>query len=278
MKLPPQDPGVDFKCLNSVWEEVIHSGQDTSLQLLLKETCAFRQQNPGKFCLLMCSLCTFVALLGRYIPGVVLSYALVLGIFLWPLLPSLDLDLWLKSVLHKVDEGLGNILHKTTDGQVRRLSLPQQPHQQTHSVESDLSSITTKLDSAVCKDLCVSDTEPSDLSWTEAFSPCTDQSEELNGEDFTDHFPEFPSLEHLTNSTSDEKDLSDPAPQADQPITALTLGPGEGLELSQSDSDLEDFELLDQSELEQCEAELGLSEQIHTHKLPGFLFKLLRRH
>lgn len=60
----------------------------------------FKQQNPGKvggggeeggawgavtcstslcppqFCLLVCSLCTFLAVVGRYIPGVVISYIL----------------------------------------------------------------------------------------------------------------------------------------------------------------------------------------------------------
>lgn len=29
-----------------------------------------------QFCLLVCSLCTFLAVLGRYIPGVVISYVL----------------------------------------------------------------------------------------------------------------------------------------------------------------------------------------------------------
>ncbi|KAJ0012243.1 hypothetical protein NQD34_013218 [Periophthalmus magnuspinnatus] len=312
---------------------LMHSEEDSSLQLLLKETCAFRQQSPGKFCLLMCSLCTFMAVLGRYIPGVVLSYALVLGFFLWPLLSSLDLGMWLKPVLHKVDEGVWNVLHKIKAGHVRLISQPPQPHTETRPVDSDLSSMTPKLDSTLCKELCVSDTEPSDLSWTdglftlseghtphsEGHTPFTDQSEELDRED-------FPSLDngHMTNGTSDEEDLypAIPAPQPDQPITALysdaismselgghlvsaliqerlesALAPalpllvpgqestraGEKMALEDSDSDVEDFELLDQSELEQCEAELGLiQEQSPEHSLrhttPGFISKLLRRH
>ncbi|KAJ0059259.1 hypothetical protein NL108_011636 [Boleophthalmus pectinirostris] len=309
---------------------------DSSLQLLLKETCAFRQQSPGKFCLLMCSLCTFMAVLGRYIPGVVLSYALVLGIFFWPLLSSLEVGLWLKPVLHKMDEGLWNVLHRIRDAHVLRLSEPQQPHTETGHTDSDLSSMTPKLDSAQCKELCVSDTEPSELSWTDGLftlsegqtpqsegnTPFTDQSEELDRE-------EFPSLDngHMTNGTSDEEDLypAIPAPQPGQPITAqpsdaITLSElgghlvsaliqerlesalapvlllpaaaaavqesaraGKEMALEDSDSDVEDFELLDQSELEQCEAELGLTqeqspESSHRKTAPGFISKLLRRH
>uniref|UniRef100_A0A3B4AYR8 RETREG1-3/ARL6IP-like N-terminal reticulon-homology domain-containing protein n=1 Tax=Periophthalmus magnuspinnatus TaxID=409849 RepID=A0A3B4AYR8_9GOBI len=306
LDLSGSDPCV---CVSVFRWGLMHSEEDSSLQLLLKETCAFRQQSPGKFCLLMCSLCTFMAVLGRYIPGVVLSYALVLGFFLWPLLSSLDLGMWLKPVLHKVDEG-------TTAG-----------------LFPDRAFLSLQLDSTLCKELCVSDTEPSDLSWTdglftlseghtphsEGHTPFTDQSEELDRED-------FPSLDngHMTNGTSDEEDLypAIPAPQPDQPITALysdtismselgghlvsaliqerlesALAPalpllvpgqestraGEKMALEDSDSDVEDFELLDQSELEQCEAELGLiQEQSPEHSLrhttPGFISKLLRRH
>lgn len=83
----------------------------TSFKLFLEETSSFKQQNPGKvctwftilrlwcrrvffnkwshimltinmyfslsqFCLLVCSFCSFLAVLGRYIPGIVLSYML----------------------------------------------------------------------------------------------------------------------------------------------------------------------------------------------------------
>lgn len=59
------------------------------------------------------------------------------------------------------------------------------------------------------------------------------------------------------------------------------------LELAEeSDSEVEDFELLDQSELEQLEGELGLGEEVqakeeadgHKTASSGFFSKLLRRH
>ncbi|KAF7240463.1 Reticulophagy regulator 1 [Varanus komodoensis] len=47
-----------------------------SFFLFLQEMSHFKDQNPGKFCLLVCSVCTFFTILGSYIPGVVLSYLL----------------------------------------------------------------------------------------------------------------------------------------------------------------------------------------------------------
>lgn len=291
-----------------------------SLKLLLQETSAFKQQNPGKFCLLVCSLCTFLAVLGRYIPGIVISYALVLGFFLWPLVSFHEIGLWLEPVLQKLDFGLGDFLQKIRDSHEKRLS---QAQAQTQGAESDLSSMFPKLDSSVCKEMCVSDTEVSDVTWTdgtfnlsEGHTPLTEDSEELDKEEFTSHLPEFPSVGNGNSTNGDEEDdLYLPVYTPEQPITSQhTDGLSElgnqlvaaviqerieaalgltdsGLQLPQctgvleeSDSDMEDFELLDQSELEQFETELGLvqekvEEQNKGHKQTavGFLSKLLRR-
>lgn len=76
-------------------------------------------------------------MLGRYVPGVVISYVLgetrpfsrapsdqisaclhayflsaVVGVFLWPLISSHDVGLWLKPVLQKLDFGVGEFLQK----------------------------------------------------------------------------------------------------------------------------------------------------------------------
>ncbi|XP_070796870.1 reticulophagy regulator 1 isoform X3 [Pituophis catenifer annectens] len=55
-----------------------------SFFLFLQEMSHFKEQNPGKFCLLVCSICTFFTVLGSYIPGIVLSYLLLLCAFLCP--------------------------------------------------------------------------------------------------------------------------------------------------------------------------------------------------
>ncbi|CAJ1072954.1 LOW QUALITY PROTEIN: reticulophagy regulator 1-like [Xyrichtys novacula] len=349
-----------WRSMTTSWE-IIDSGQDSrsgsgpqlsdSLRLFLQETSAFKQQNPGKFCLLVCSLCTFFAVLGRYIPGIVISYILVLGVFLWPLISSHEVGLWLEPVLQKLDFGIGEFLQKVKENHERRILQAQTDRE---GIESDLSSMFPKLDSTVCKEMSVSDTEVSDVTWTdngtfnlsEGHTPQTENSEDLDREEaFTGGLQEFPSLDNgATTNGDDDDDLSlglpshpqpqepiksahTPRPHKDQPtlelvnqmagdviaaavtaaiqerieaavsFTALSVSDQSGLPEStrllelaeESDSEVEDFELLDQSELEQLEGELGLGEEKTRVKeeaqdksdkpaSSGFFSKLLRRH
>ncbi|KAM3604936.1 uncharacterized protein V6R79_018349 [Siganus canaliculatus] len=354
--MSPEDRGAGLS-----WE-IIDSGQEgrsrtgaqlsDSLKLFLQETSAFKQQNPGKFCLLVCSLCTFFAVLGRYIPGIVISYVLVLAVFLWPLISSHEVGLWLKPVLQKLDFGIGEFLQKIRENHEKRLL---QAQSENDGIESDLSSMFPKLDSAVCKEMSVSDTEVSDVTWTdngtfnlsEGHTPQTENSEDFDREEaFTGGLPEFPSLDNGATTNGDDDDdlsLGLPSPAPQQPIrskhtlkapptdraldlvnqmagdviaAAVTAAIQERIEAAvglaapedpgrsrsrqtgssrlldleeDSDSEVEDFELLDQSELEQLEGELGLGEQKSPGKeeaeatsdeaaSPGFFSKLLRRH
>uniref|UniRef100_H2LP89 Reticulophagy regulator 1 n=1 Tax=Oryzias latipes TaxID=8090 RepID=H2LP89_ORYLA len=339
--------------------EIIDPGEDSrtasglqfsdSLKIFLQETSAFKQQNPGKFCLLVCSLCTFFAVLGRYIPGIVISYILVLGVFLWPLVSSHDVSLWLEPVLQKLDFGIGDIFQKIKEDRMKRLI---QAQTEKDGVESDLSLMFPKLDSTVCKEMCVSDTEVSDVTWTdngtftlsEGHTPQTENSEDLDKEEaFTGGLADFPSLDNGTTTNGDDDDLSLSLPcappqqpskralfsgmdqHADKTLelvnqmaedvltAAVTAAIQERIEaavcaftgdpepsrlpqserllelMEESDSEVEDFELLDQSELEQLEGELGLGEeklkstgetQMESEKpaSSGFFSKLLRRH
>ncbi|KAM9323432.1 reticulophagy regulator 1 [Pholidichthys leucotaenia] len=355
--MPPEDHGAGLS-----WE-IIESGEESrsgpqlseALKLFIQETSAFKQQNPGKFCLLVCSLCTFFAVLGRYIPGILISYILVLGIFLWPVISSHEVSFWLKPVLQKLDFGIGEFFQRIKENHEKRLM---QAQTDKEGIESDLSSMFPKLDSTVCKEMSVSDTEVSDVTWTdngtfnlsEGHTPQTENSEDLDREEvFTGGLPEFPSLDNgATTNGDDDDDLSlglpsphlQPQcpnkskqgpipPQRDEPVdktlelvnqmtgeviaAAVTAviqerieaavgfmvpsedheqmrlqEPSRLLELAEeSDSEVEDFELLDQSELEQLEGGLGLrekktkdQEKVQTDKpsSPGFFSKLLRRH
>uniref|UniRef100_A0A3Q2E033 Reticulophagy regulator 1 n=1 Tax=Cyprinodon variegatus TaxID=28743 RepID=A0A3Q2E033_CYPVA len=350
--MSPEDRGAGIS-----WE-LIDSGPDSrsgtgaqlgdSLRLFLEETSAFKQQNPGKFCLLVCSVCTFFAVLGRYIPGIIISYIIVLSIFLWPLISSQDISLWLEPVLQKLDFGIGHFFQKIKQNRDKRLI---QTQTEMKDVESDLSSMFPKLDSTVCKEMSVSDTEVSDVTWTdngtfnlsEGHTPQTENSEDLDKEElFTADLPDFPSLDNGTTTNGDDDlslDLSLPPLQqvkskqsasvtekdrsadstleqmADSVITAVVTAaiqerieaavglvalnedpersrPPDSTQLlelaEESDSDVEDFELLDQSELEQLEGELGPVEEKAKPKVEepaatdkpassGFLSKLLRR-
>ncbi|GAA6224462.1 reticulophagy receptor FAM134B [Lates japonicus] len=358
--------GTHLWCSMTASWEIIDSGQDSrsgtgpqfsdSLKLFLQETSAFKQQNPGKFCLLVCSLCTFFAVLGRYIPGIVISYILVLGVFLWPLISFHEIGLWLEPVLQKLDFGIGEFLQKIKENHEKRIM---QAQTEKEGIESDLSSMFPKLDSAVCKEMSVSDTEVSDVTWTdngtfnlsEGHTPQTENSEDLDREEaFTGGLPEFPSLDNGTTTNGDDDDdlslgLPFPPTQPQQSIkskqtllshkdqstdkalelvnqmagdfitAAVTAAIQERIEAAvgftapsnilerprlpestrllelaeESDSEVEDFELLDQSELEQLEGELGLGEEKAQAKeeaqaksdksaSTGFFTKLLRRH
>ncbi|XP_077315583.1 reticulophagy regulator 3 isoform X5 [Lithobates pipiens] len=56
-----------------------------NLTIFRRNLLIFKAENPGKFCLLVCGFLTFLAVLGGYIPGILLSYLLFLCILLWPL-------------------------------------------------------------------------------------------------------------------------------------------------------------------------------------------------
>ncbi|XP_051556774.1 reticulophagy regulator 1-like [Myxocyprinus asiaticus] len=300
----------------------------TSFRLFIEEASSFKQQNPGKFCLLVCSMCSFLAILGRYIPGVVISYILVLGIFLWPLVLSHEFGMWLEPVLQKLDFGVGEFLQKIKENHEKRILQSQADRE---SIEADLSALFPKLDSTLCKELSVSDTEVSEVTWTdngtfnlsEGHTPQTETSEDSDRrsdeEVFTCGLPEFPSLDNgLGTNGEDDEDLSIgmPTPPAhpsrvgstqseEEPIVqalevvqrlagdmitaAVTAAMQERLEATVApalvqalteDSEAEDFELLDQSELEELEGELGLdrasrADPSKPSKPSGFLSKIL---
>ncbi|XP_065132586.1 reticulophagy regulator 1 [Paramisgurnus dabryanus] len=331
-----------WRSMTSSWE-VIDSAQEdksgsgspftdpwTSFKLFIEETSSFKQQNPGKFCLLVCSMCSFLALLGRYIPGVVISYTLVLGIFLWPLVSSHEFGLWLKPVMQKLDFGVADFLQKIKENHEKRIL---QSQAERESIEADLSSLFPKVDSTVCRELSISDTEVSEVTWTdngtfnlsEGNTPQTENSEDSDRrsdeEVFTGGLPKFPSLDNVlgTNGEEDEDSIGMPTTPAhpsrfgstqseeeptvqalevvqrlagDVITAAVTAAMQERLEAmvppalvqalaEESDSEAEDFELLDQSELEQLEGELGLDRANRADPpkpdKPGFLSKLLGR-
>ncbi|KAL4623381.1 reticulophagy regulator 1 [Arapaima gigas] len=314
-----------------VYWEVIDSGPDSgagasqltdfwmSCNLFLQEMSSFKQQNPGKFCLLVCSMCTFLAVLGRYIPGVIISYIIVLAVFLWPLLSSHEFGQWLQPVLQKLDFGVGDFLQKIREKHEKRIL-----QKREELSEADESALFPRLDSTVCKELSVSDTEISEVTWTdngtfnlsEGHTPQTENSEDLDrrsdvDEVFAGGLPEFPSVENGTGTNGDDEDdlsISLPMPltrpsrswgptqaamemvnrmAGDVIAAAVTAAIQERLEdcpgpPPDSDSEAEDFELLDQSELEQLEGELEQrgttpGAQATPSQPPGFLSNLLRR-
>nr|XP_023401164.1 reticulophagy regulator 1 isoform X3 [Loxodonta africana] len=322
-----------------------------NFSIFLQEMSAFKQQSPGKFCLLVCSVCTFFTILGSYIPGVILSYLLLLFAFLCPLFKCNDIGQKLyskiKSVLLKLDFGIGEYINLKK----RERSEADKEKSQKDDSELDFSALCPKISLTVAaKELSVSDTDVSEVSWTdngtfnlsEGYTPQTDTSDDLDRpseqEAFSRDLPEFPSLENGMG-TNDEDELSIGLPvelkrkkeqldgghrpskekqsaagltlplNSDQAfhlmsnlagnvitaaVTAAIKDQLEGAQQALSkaapslgeDTDTEegdDFELLDQAELDQIESELGLTqdqeaEAQQNKKSSGFLSNLLGGH
>ncbi|EHB02940.1 Protein FAM134B, partial [Heterocephalus glaber] len=359
-----------WRSLSESWE-VINSKPDerprlshciaeswVNFSIFLQEMSLFKQQSPGKasfpreecFCLLVCSVCTFFTILGSYIPGVILSYLLLLFAFLCPLFKCNDIGQKIysriKSVLLKLDFGIGEYINQ------KKLERAEADKEKSHKDDSELdfSALCPKISLTVAaKELSVSDTDVSEVSWTdngtfnlsEGYTPQTDTSDDLDrpSEDvFSRDLSDFPSVENGTG-TNDEDELSLGLPterkrkkeQLDRGHAAsrerlsaagltLPLNSDQALQLMSSlagdvitaavtaaikdqlggaqqalapaapspgeDTDTEegdDFELLDQSELDQIESELGLTQEQEAEtqqnrKSSGFLSHLLGGH
>ncbi|XP_043921156.1 reticulophagy regulator 1 [Protopterus annectens] len=194
--------------------------------LFLQEMSLFKQQNPGKFCLLVCSLCAFFAIIGRYIPGVVLSYCILLCAFICPLLKCNDvgqkISNRLKTFLLKLDFGFRDyIARKRRD----RLEKAEIKHSEDNS-EADISALCPKISPSVAaREMSVSDTEPSEPSWTEngtfnlseGHTPQTDTSDDLDRpsdqeELFAQGLAEFPSLDNGNGTNDDDSSIGIPTP------------------------------------------------------------------
>ncbi|XP_067914543.1 reticulophagy regulator 1 isoform X1 [Heterodontus francisci] len=328
-----------------------------SCTVFFEEMSHFKKQNPGKFCLLVCSLCTFCAVIGRYIPGALISYFLLLCILLWPLVTSCDLgqNIYnkIEPVLQRLDFGLKDYVQRLQ----RRREMKQKELAERKS--EDESEVNT---SALCpkvscsgagKELSISDTEPSE-TWTEngtfnlsgGHTPQTDASDDLDRpsdheEAFARDLPEFPSIDNKgTIDDDDDSSIGIPTPPIPTPepneadsyqegihmgtavaglsvnltneqsfnlistmaseviaaaVSSAVKGQLQAIETnatmppqlnSSEETDTEeadDFELLDESELEQIESELGLdqsqaaSQQAKDGK-SGFLSNLLGGH
>lgn len=319
-----------------------------NFSVFLQEMSLFKQQSPGKFCLLVCSVCTFFTVLGSYVPGVILSYLLLLLAFLCPLLKCNDIGQKIyskiKSILLKLDFGIGEYINQ------KKRERSEAAKEKSHKDDSELdfSALCPKISlTADAKLLSVSDTDVSEVSWTdngtfnisEGHTPQTDTSDDLErpGEEvFSGDFPDFPALENGPG-TQDEEEFSVGLPGEPQSrkarrdrclpgggerqagaagpslppgsdpnfqlmtnlagdvitaaVTAAIKNQVEGVQqvLTQAlpglaeDTDSEeadDFELLDQSELDQIDSELGLSaepeaEAAPTSKSSSFFSNLL---
>ncbi|XP_077315582.1 reticulophagy regulator 3 isoform X4 [Lithobates pipiens] len=197
-----------------------------NLTIFRRNLLIFKAENPGKFCLLVCGFLTFLAVLGGYIPGILLSYLLFLCILLWPLAlyhrMGQRVYQKLEPTLQRLDFSVrGYMMSKQNERQLHGRALP--PCDESDS-EEELAAFCPMLDdSAVAKELTISDSEHSDadVSYTEngtfnlsrGQTPLTEGSEDLDRhsdpeESFARDLPDFPSINPETVGIDDEDDTS----------------------------------------------------------------------
>ncbi|XP_059526206.1 reticulophagy regulator 3 isoform X2 [Myotis daubentonii] len=152
--------------------------------IFIRNLLLFKKQNPGKFCLLSCGILTFLAVLGRYIPGLLLSYLMLR----------------------------------------RRALHPERAMDNQSDSEEELAAFCPQLDdSTVARELAITDSEHSDaeVSYTDngtfnlsrGQTPLTEGSEDLDGhsdpeESFARDLPDFPSINVDPAGLDDEDDTS----------------------------------------------------------------------
>ncbi|KAM4027372.1 reticulophagy regulator 1 isoform 2-T2 [Anomaloglossus baeobatrachus] len=314
----------------------------SSYTVFLHELAHFKQQNPGKFCLLVCGVCTVLILFGSYIPGVVINFFILLFAFLCPL-RKCDV------VAHIVCNMVRALLRKLY--YVLRLfvnlCIKAKSKKETETIpleedsELEISALCPQISpETIAKELSVSGTEPSDLSWTdngtfnlsEGYTPQSDTSDDLDRpseeEVFSRDLTEFPSPENGSGSNDEDSSIGIPSTLKrkhekshkstdekcssealsillgnEQPYNLVTSIVGEAITAAITDQlqsallcpqptaatitedigteEADDFELLDQSELEDIDDEMGhSSSQESEAKKPssGFLSSLLGGH
>ncbi|XP_048847727.1 reticulophagy regulator 3 [Brienomyrus brachyistius] len=189
----------------------------------------FKRHDPGKFCLLACSFFSFLAMLGYYVPGLVLSYAAVLMVLLSPL--AAYHRMWqrlcvrLEPALQRLDFSVrGYMMSKPMENQFLRRAIRPVATADASDSEEELAAFCPTLDDAVAaRELAITDSEHSDaeVSYTEngtfnlsrGQTPLTEGSEDLDRhsdaeESFAQDLPDFPSINPDATLLDDDDDTS----------------------------------------------------------------------
>lgn len=197
--------------------------------VLMSNLMQYKRLNPGKFCLFTCSVFSILALVGRYIPGVVLSYSAVWATLLAPLAAYHRLFqhvyVKLEPVLQRLDFSVqGYMMSKPIDNQFLRRPIRGAASGEGSDSEEELAAFCPTFDEAVvAKELAMTDSEHSDaeVSYTEngtfnlsrGQTPLTEGSEDFDRhsdaeESFAQDLPDFPSINPDATLMDDDDDTS----------------------------------------------------------------------
>ncbi|XP_062865699.1 reticulophagy regulator 2 [Trichomycterus rosablanca] len=230
--LQPEEPGTeregtsDRPRLPSVTELSHHVAESyLTCSLWIQEMLQYKRQNPGKFCAMTCSGCLLLAIVGHYVPGMMISYIILLSVLLWPLVVYHELIqkmyTGLEPILMKLDYSMkGETQHRKHDKKKVKKEQEEgdEPRAETESEsEEELSCFAPTVDvKTTALAMAITDSELSDeeasilesggFSVSRATTPqLTDVSEDLDQqsvhsepeESFSKDLPEFPSVEEF---------------------------------------------------------------------------------
>ncbi|XP_077176836.1 reticulophagy regulator 2 [Paroedura picta] len=228
-------------CLAEIW---------ITFRLYLQELLQYKRQNPAKFCAWVCSGCLILTVVGHYVPGIMISYIVLLSILLWPLVVYHELIqrmyTRLEPILMKLDYSMKvETLHLKHEKKKRQgkhePEAGSEPMAETESEsEAELSGYSPVVDmKKTALALAITDSELSDeeasilesggFTVSRATTPqLTDVSEDLDQqslpsepeESFSKDLAEFPSVEEFHSRDlpppSEEDSFAVPAQAADQ--------------------------------------------------------------
>ncbi|KAJ8004207.1 hypothetical protein DPEC_G00156390 [Dallia pectoralis] len=191
--------------------------------LYVQEMLQYKRQNHGKFCAMMCSGCLVLAVVGHYIPGIMISYIIALSVLVWPLVVYHELIqrmyTCLEPILMKLDYSMkGDTQRRKHDKKKVKKEVEEgdEPRAETESdSEEELSCFAPTVDAkTTALAMAITDSELSDeeasilesggFSVSRATTPqLTDVSEDLDQhsvhsdpeEAFLRDLPEFPSVD-----------------------------------------------------------------------------------
>ncbi|CAN9505511.1 unnamed protein product [Ophioblennius macclurei] len=197
--------------------------------VLTSSAIQYKSKNPGKFCILACGVCSCLAMVGSYIPGLVLSYSALLSTLLAPLAAYhrvfQHVCMKLEPVLQRLDFSIsGYMMSKPIDNQFLRRPIRGAASGDASDSEEELAAFCPTFDDAiVAKELALTDSEHSDaeVSYTDngtfnlsrGQTPLTEGSEDLDRhsdaeESFAQDLPDFPSINPDATLMDDDDDTS----------------------------------------------------------------------
>ncbi|KAM3915836.1 reticulophagy regulator 2-like [Leptodactylus fuscus] len=217
-------------------------------QQYIQELLLYKKQNPGKFCAMVCSCCAVLAVVGHYVPGIMISYIILLSVLLWPLVVYRELIqrmyTTLEPVLMKLDYSMKGEDMPRSHKKRQSKKEPEEGQEVTADTDSEseieLSAFSPQLDVRITAlALSITDSELSDeeasilesggFSVSRATTPqLTDVSEDLDqpGPVSEDPAPADPTESPLLrrHRADDEKHLP-PCEMPLFPAEQLTLNP-----------------------------------------------------